>query len=480
MSTAPTSRRQRRQRKASATPLMLALEPRIMFDAAAGATVDQVPEAVAAERSQTASHDNSPPPAIAEVQAEAPPAETTAAAASLFQLSDPGQSAQLSSLAHAASQAIREYLGHQDASSLFALFNGGQSSPTAEWLTRAEQLRQEILSGDYQVSTQLLGPQEMGAAFGAFAAEGPQGQPALLINRYWQNLFDPQTTTRVLIEELGHALDQRLNPEGDTAGDEGERFAAAVLGTPGKNGLTEGRETGQVSINGKSYEVEYATFNFGNAYAMVYDLNNNGQIDNTETWAAKEQNSHFFNTTELGAAIVDDSYFNSKYFSGNDVSAIGVIIGGQTYYGWISRPIKSGGIVRGFYFWTDDNFTSLSIAQTDGNQDGDSTITDNKGFLLVVDQPWFTEQIATKTQYTLTTAKDGNPGSVWVDNVGSSSDRVDSALNALIDTNTAPVANNDSATGTPGSSGGAALEAGYNITTLNRLLKFGVEHKSLV
>ena len=164
------------------------------------------------------------------------------------------------------------------------------------------------------------------------------------------------------------------------------------------------------------------------------------------TPAGKESNSHDYVNTSLGQVTVTDAT-NSRFFSGNDVSATALTIGTDTYYGWISRPIKSNGVVRGFYFWTDTDFTSLAAAQADGNQDGDSNVADNQGFLLVVDQAWF-ESVGWKNQ------------SANLKNVGSSSDRVDAALNSFVGAPVAPVAVADNANGEANLAGGAAVEAG--------------------
>src|SRR4051812_6589046 len=145
-----------------------------------------------------------------------------------------------------------------------------------------------------------------------------------------------------------------------------------------------------------------ASFTFVNAYA----------VDVTRTPAAKEQNAYDFLPTGLGAASISDN--GGQLFSGNDVAAIGINIGGTTYYGWISRPIKQNGQVKGFYFWTDTSFTSLATATADGNTDADGNVADNQGFILVVDQSYF-DAIAVVGGYK---------------SVGSSSDRVDTALNS--------------------------------------------------
>src|SRR5687768_8446095 len=87
---------------------------------------------------------------------------------------------------------------------------------------------------------------------------------------------------------------------------------------------------------------DMADYTFANAYA----------VDTSLSPAGKEQSGLFFSTVSLGAAQINDGTSGIN-FSGNDVSAVGLIIAGQTHYGWISRPIKSNGDVRGFYFWSD-------------------------------------------------------------------------------------------------------------------------------
>ncbi len=243
-------------------------------------------------------------------------------------------------------------------------------------------------------------------------------------------------------------------------GDEGEVFSRFVVdGTKplSVSFLSEQNDHVLLNLDGRDVAAEMASFNFVNAYEMVYDQDNDtagrapgafttADVDVTERWADKEQNLHYFNASaSIGVVSINDGT-NGQNFSGNDVSATTVVLGGTTYHGWISRPIKAGGVVRGFYFWTDDRFTSLAAAQADGNQDGDSTVLNNRGFVFVVDQTWFNTQIAAGTTKTINNTKDGNDGTITVASVGSSSDRVDSALNSVMVPNSAPAAANDTLT----------------------------------
>ena len=389
-----------------------------------------------------------------------------------------------------AEKLIADYLSQPEAKDqLFALFNGGLSSPSAQWQSTFDQLLTDLRSGDDAVRIELRSGAELQGAKGAFSTSGTTGQHTIYLNADWLagdagagiGPADGASIESVLVEELGHSLDARLNGGADTAGDEGQRFADVLLNGADPYGIDASAaqdDHGTVQIDGRAVEVEFASYTFVNAYEMVYDRNNNstidgfgnitGGIDTNERWADKEQNLHYFNSSvSLGQVQVNDGS-NGINFSGNDVSATSIVIGGNTYYGWISRPIKANGVVRGFYFWTDRDFTDFATAQADGNQDGDSKVLDNRGFLLVVDQAWFDQQIVDtrgSSTVNINNAKDGNLGNVWVADVGSSSDRVDSALNALLPTYVPAVAVDDLANGVPDTSGGAALEQGYDANT---------------
>ncbi|HSG62974.1 MAG TPA: Ig-like domain-containing protein, partial [Pseudomonadales bacterium] len=350
-----------------------------------------------------------------------------------------------------------------------------QEQPTQEWLEAAEALRDMILNDEFSLQVEWVGSDVLGFAKGAFAQSGLNGQPMIYLNADMaQSWLEAPELTSVLVEELGHAIDFYLNGGNDTEGDEGHAFATNVLGT--EYGTASANDHGTIEIDGQSIDVEFAQFNFVNAYQMITDVDGDGIIDNTENWAEKEQESHTLlvvgdgtgaNSGGLGAITIDDQNYNSAYFSGNDVSAIGIKIGGVDYYGWISRPVKVQGKVVAFYFWTDQDFNSMNAAQSDGNQDNDSAdladptnagtsyagntdpgVLDNKGFILVVDQAHFDGLIA-NNMTSLTVAA----SSVWSGvaagtyntiEIGSSSDRVDNALNSLIVPNSAPVAANDS------------------------------------
>ncbi|WP_175514120.1 beta strand repeat-containing protein, partial [Oceanisphaera psychrotolerans] len=397
-------------------PQLWQLEPRLMFD---GAAVDTTVDALVDSGADLA---------------------VTEAADGLFALAVAhGQS---QPAAEQAQQQIKDYLSEASAEQLFALFNGGKTDIDMAWLQAMEAERQAILSGQVQVTVELLDNAAMQGALGAFAAAGPDGTAVIYLNRDWIEAgADTAEVARVLAEEFGHSIDARVNDGADTAGDEGERFAAAVTGSAVTDTTSDGR--GVLDIDGVSVEVEFATYSFVNAY----------EVNTATTPAGKESNTHdFIYKSGQVSVTIDDNNFDSRLFSGNDVSATAININGTDYYGWVSRPIKVQGEVKGFYFWTDADFTDLAKAQADGNRDNDRDVTDNRAFVLVVDQAYFN---------TLTSgASDGA-----LINIGSSSDRVDSALNALVGSNSAPVAVVDSDTVTEGGSAITGNVLGNDIDT---------------
>ncbi len=316
----------------------------------------------------------------------------------------------------------------------------GIQSQDAMAMSALHEVQRQILDGSYQVRLVEVDAAQMGLSMAAFAAKGPDGQPTVFLNKvWWSGAEQDPRLVQALMEEVGHSIDATLHPQQDTLGDEGQLFAARVLGLDIAEAelarMASENDAGQLSYNGEVFQVEHASFNFTTAYRLA--------PESPRYEAEKEQESDRFYGQSLGVASINDNTSQGT-FSGNDV-VVDLTIAGTTYHGWISRPIKDQGIVRGFYFWYDPQFTTFALATSDGNQDGDSNAADNLGFLLVVDQGWFNAVVAKTPIH--------NNGSVATNvyEVGSSSDRVDSALNDVVSAyNRAPTPVADSKTITEG------------------------------
>jgi Ca2+-binding RTX toxin-like protein len=94
--------------------------------------------------------------------------------------------------------------------------------------TKLQLLRQQWLSGNFNVipDIQVLSQGELGGANGAYAASIDK---IFVSSDFLARASDSQVTTLIL-EEVGHRIDQLLNSGVDSAGDEGEIFSRLVNG----------------------------------------------------------------------------------------------------------------------------------------------------------------------------------------------------------------------------------------------------------
>lgn len=132
--------------------------------------------------------------------------------------------------------------------------------------TRAETIRQQVLSGDFSwmpdikvvdesVLADQSGQQTAGQALGAYSKDAD----TIYISRQLL-LSDPAKAAQILTEEVGHSLDARLN-QSDAAGDEGDIFARLVGGESISDAellaLQSENDSGTIIVDGKTVEVEY-------------------------------------------------------------------------------------------------------------------------------------------------------------------------------------------------------------------------------
>jgi hypothetical protein len=134
---------------------------------------------------------------------------------------------------------------------------------------KAEAIRQQTLAGNFSwapsiqvVDSQTLadtsGVQGAGSAQGAYAADSD----TIYLSRELLH-SDPAQAQRILMEEMGHAIDARINTS-DAVGDEGEIFSKLMHGekisAPELAALRADNDSGVVNINGRSVAVEYGWF----------------------------------------------------------------------------------------------------------------------------------------------------------------------------------------------------------------------------
>jgi len=124
--------------------------------------------------------------------------------------------------------------------------------------TAATALRGEIRDGKVLPRLQLLDEGTLGGALGGYTSAAPEGGERVYLNRTWLRGASASDVEGVLLEEIGHAIDQRLNNGRDSAGDEGERFSALIRGlTPAASAASENDQR-RISIAGTPVSIEAA------------------------------------------------------------------------------------------------------------------------------------------------------------------------------------------------------------------------------
>ncbi|MFK7994295.1 MAG: hypothetical protein AB8B87_09160 [Granulosicoccus sp.] len=132
--------------------------------------------------------------------------------------------------------------------------------------TKAEAIRQQVLNDDFSwmpdiqvVDESVLqdqsGTQSAGGGLGAYSKDND----TIYISRQLLQ-SDPDKAAQILTEEVGHALDARLNTS-DAAGDEGDIFARLVGGEEISeaelSALKSENDSGVIVVDGKEIEVEF-------------------------------------------------------------------------------------------------------------------------------------------------------------------------------------------------------------------------------
>ncbi|MHA8050258.1 cadherin domain-containing protein, partial [Aquirufa sp. ROCK-SH2] len=139
---------------------------------------------------------------------------------------------------------------------------GQAGTPKKEFSKSLTELQAD-LNGGLGIAIELRTSAELKGAAAAYAAIGHTGSERIYINADWVKSRDISSSQieRAIVEEFGHAIDQRLNAGKDSPGDEGERFAISTLGDllsiEGRKALTIQQDNGTITIDGFILQVAF-------------------------------------------------------------------------------------------------------------------------------------------------------------------------------------------------------------------------------
>ncbi|MFM2080438.1 MAG: hypothetical protein RLZZ219_1120, partial [Cyanobacteriota bacterium] len=218
------------------------------------------------------------------------PAEATAATTPLPAWATPAAQQKLTvSLASVWSE-LQARAGETGFQALLEQVFGATSGDADAFRQAAATLAARLASGDrLGLRVVILSGAVMGAALGAYAPAGADGAPTVYINGDRLTQASSQQLQRVLLEEISHHFDTLLNGALDTAGDEGERFAALFGGIA----LSEAQlaaiatedDHGTLLINGSPVAVEFDNVTSVSTVSLSSDtgLSSTDRITNAAT-----------------------------------------------------------------------------------------------------------------------------------------------------------------------------------------------------
>ena len=124
-----------------------------------------------------------------------------------------------------------------------------------------QQLSDALAAADWHVlpAIELLDGQTMAGLRGAYTASDPHGQQSIYLNAAWLQRADANAIESVLLEEIGHALDHRLQQGQDSPGDEGAVFAAYLHNRSISESTFQENDHQFLDINGQKIAIEAAT-----------------------------------------------------------------------------------------------------------------------------------------------------------------------------------------------------------------------------
>jgi len=103
-----------------------------------------------------------------------------------------------------------------------------QAQPDPSWQRKATVIQRSLGNGLGlpNLRFELADAATMQGLLGAYAGKHPSGRPTILVNAEWFAKASDDQRLKLLLQEIGHAIDDRLNGPGiDSRGDEGALFA---------------------------------------------------------------------------------------------------------------------------------------------------------------------------------------------------------------------------------------------------------------
>ena len=119
-------------------------------------------------------------------------------------------------------------------------------------------LQADLSGSGLEISLEILAGINLSGINGAYTSAAPDGAPRIYLNAIWLQTATAPEIEAVLLEEIGHAIDFKLNGTLDHSGDEGEIFSALLSGTTPASSAFSENDQRLIILNGVAVAVEAA------------------------------------------------------------------------------------------------------------------------------------------------------------------------------------------------------------------------------
>jgi Ca2+-binding RTX toxin-like protein len=235
----------------------------------------------------------------------------------------------------------------------------------------AETIRQSLVDGSFMLPVQVLDSQAMGLAVGAFAAATDK----IYLRDDLVNSGDVSLIGAVIVEELGHAIDARVNLV-ESPGDEGAIFRMLVGGdTISANLLAELQaedDWGKILVDGQELVVEMAVFNGTTGNDTLGGLFLDDNVGN-DLFYPLTGSDHVNGGIGTDTLIVDYSIHTSTSSApGIEYSTSDIVNGNGSFYARLTNSTSISVL-----------YTSIEKFNITGTQYGDRIIGGNNNDTLI-------------------------------------------------------------------------------------------------
>ncbi|MGA1632288.1 MAG: Ig-like domain-containing protein, partial [Phycisphaerales bacterium] len=211
---------------------------------------------------------------------------------------------------------------------------------------KASSLIDAVARGELAAEVRISSVSEIGGGIAGFSGAWADGRPLILVSREWLAAgVSHEGIVRLALEELGHAIDWFLHGPDDSPGDEGERFAAAMLGIeldPAVAARIDREDDHRwIEFEGRRLAIEEAAITFTAAFLAT-------KPNSINTGAAVHGSLYFVsdpNNASFGASLSSNRLYGFFDYE--------LTPGGTTYtaYGYFTFRAPTGGqLIQALYF----------------------------------------------------------------------------------------------------------------------------------